>query len=251
MEIPEYNSETIPRIKNSAYWPYAKFLPVLSETAIRILEARGALEKGQDINGEDTLRIKINNKVYTIPRILTSKKSLSWLGFTKERVNELWETLLKVSSPMIIPSINDGGEWAFWVEIKLWIGDEIYAISKRSADKRDDAWNNTVLSRIGINDTARLQPLKIKGEKGLIYTFIQEQKPQDLLPLIQRYIYHRWHLLSELNKLILVGSSHSIEAGKNRDWLTNMGEQFETNPIDLDFLYGRSVTWGCTEWKTY
>lgn len=247
MEIPEYNPEITPRIKNTEYWPYAKFIPVLSETALRILEEKGALELGQDISGEEGMWIIINNTVYEIPRILTSKKTLSWLGFTKERVDELWNTLLKVSPPMITPSISDGGAWAFWLEIKLWIGDEMYAITKRFADKTDDSWNNKVLSRIGFNDSARLKPLKIKGEKGLIYSSIQEQKPQDLLPLVQRYVYHRWNMLTQMNKMILRHSSYS---SSGTDCLTKLAEQFEREPIDLDTMYGRKVTWGRVEWNT-
>lgn len=281
MEIPEYNPEITPRIRNEQYWPFAKFIPVLSDTALRILAERGALALGRDIDGEEGIWIKIDNRSYEIPRILTSKKTLSWLGFNKERINELWDTLNKVSPPIITPAVSDGGEWAFWCEIKLWIGDEMYAITKRSADKRDQSWNNEVLNRIGFGNWDRLKPVKIKGEKGLIYTFIQDQKPQDLLPLVQRYVYHRWNLLTQMNKMILhqssfagsgdggvgggssgVGGSGGGGGGSHGgsgdggsgdggiDCFIRMVEQFDTEPVDLDSIYGRNVNWTRTEWKT-
>lgn len=257
MEIPEYNPEIIRRIRNTEYWPFAKNIPVLSDTALRILAEQGALELGRDMDGEEVMWIRINNTSYEIPRILTSKKTLTWLGFTKERVDELWKTLIKVSPPVITPTESDGGEWAFWFEIKMWIGDEMYAITKRSADKRDDLWNDKILNRIGFNHSARLKPLKIKGDKGLIYTYIQEQKPQDLLPLVQRFIYHRWNMLAHMNKMILRHSSYGSSAGGGGsgggggiDCLIKMVEQFEMDPVDLDIMYGRTVTWGRTEWKT-
>lgn len=249
MEIPEHNPETIPRIKNTAYWPYAKYIPVLSEAAMKKLAEKGVLEVGKDNNGDDSLRIKIKDKGYVIPRVLTSKKALLFLGFTKEKVDELWNSLIKVNPPVITPSISDGGEWAFWFELKLWIGDEIYAITKRTADKRDDAWNNTVLGRVGLNDSARLHSLKIKGEKGQVTTFIQEQKPQDLLPLFQRYIYHRWNILAKLDKLVL--SDDNPDDIFESDWWSRLTEEFEKTPLDLDVLYGRRVTWEHIEWKCY
>lgn len=259
MEIPEYNPEVTPRIKNAEYWPFAKFIPVLSETALQILYEKGAVKLEKDLDGEEIMRIIINNKFYDLPRILTSKRTLSWLGFTKERVDELWESLVKVSPPMVTPSISDGGAWAFWQEIKLWIGDEMYAITERSTDKKDDVWNNKVLSRIGFDHGHRFKSLKIKGENGLMYTRIQDQKPQDLLPLVQRYVHHRWHMLVELNKMILPHSSsyfYSSAPGGIYDdglaWLAVEFEkgQFDVDPVDLDTMYNHKVTWRRVEWCT-
>lgn len=259
MEVPEYNPEVIPRIKNAEYWPFAKFIPVLSETALQILYKKGAVELGQGSDGEEVIWLIINNIAYEIPRILTSKRTLSWLGFTKERVDELWDSLVKVSPPMITPSISEGGAWAFWQEIKLWIGDEIYATTKRSTDKRDDVWNIKVLSRIGFDDSHRFRPLKIRGEKGLVYTHIEDQKPQDLLPLVQRYVYHRWNMLAQLNRIIIHHASatyySAFAGGITDDCLTTLAEEFErgrfaVDPIDLDILYGRKIAWRGVEWCT-
>lgn len=260
MEIPEYNFELIPRIRNTEYWPYARFIPVLSDVALEILKEKGVIELKQDKDGEEVMIILIKNKCYEIPKILTSKKSLYWLGFTKERVDKLWDSLVKVSPPCTTPSIIDGGAWAFWLEIKLWIGDEIYAITKKKSDKKDDLWNNKILNdRIGLNDLSRLKKLKILPRSKNadmysppIYTYIQEQKPQDLLPLVQRYIYYRWNLLSQLNKVVLYHSSSyfysSLEPSGKDDCLKFLLDQFEMNPIDLDFMYGRRVIWDRVEW---
>lgn len=255
MEIPEHNPELIPRIRNTEYWPYAKFIPVLSDTALQILKEKGAVELRKDSDEEETMRISAKNRFYEIPKILTSKKTLSWLGFTKERVDELWDTLIKVSPPVTTPSISDGGAWAFWHEIKLWIGDEMYAITKRTADKKDEEWNNKVLKRIGLNDSARHKSLKIlRREKYGIYTYIQGSKPQDLLPLVQRYIYYRWNILTQLNKIILHHSSSyfslSIELGGKDDCLKILSEQLEMDPIDLDIMYGHRITWDHVEWSS-
>lgn len=255
MEIPEYNPEIIiPRIKNSEYWPYAKFIPVLSETALEILREKGAIELRKDAGGEEIIRIMINNKSYDIPKILTSKGTLSWLGFTKERVDVLWDSLVKVSPPMITPSISDGGEWAFWQEIKLWIGDEMYAITKRSTDQRDDLWNKKVMDRIGFEDLHRSKRLKLMGENGqMVYTHIQDQKPQDLLALVQRYVYYRWNMLAQMNKMILLHSSSShcySSSGMHVDCITRLAVQFEMDPIDLDAMYGHRINWSRVERST-
>ncbi|MCJ1349884.1 hypothetical protein MMC31_008127 [Peltigera leucophlebia] len=245
MEIPEFNPVIIPRIKNQAYWPYAKFIPVLSERALSMLKEKFTVVTGEDNNGDAILRITINQKHYVIPRTLTSKRALTFLGFNKERVNDLWDTLINVRPPVVIPSIEDGAAFAFWCELKLWIGDEMYATTKLPETKRNDTWNNTVLSRIGLNDVARFQGLKIKGEDGQVYTYIQEQKPQDLLPLIQRYIFHRWALLAKMDEIIINTDVFDT------DWWVKLVQEFEQSPVDLDVLYGRKTTWERTEWKSY
>ena len=242
MEIPEDKPETTPRFKNTEYWPYAKFIPVLSKAALEILKEKTPIDIVKDNNEEESLRITINHRFHAIPRILTSKNAISFLGFTKERAEELWQTLVKASPPAFIPTIEDGGEFAFWMELKLAIGDDIYATSKRFADERDDPWNKAVFSRIGLTEAARLQPLKVTREQGQTYTYIQEQKPQDLLPLIQRYFFHRWNLLAKMDKMILTGHS----AGT--DWWKKLTEELEKITINLEVLYDRVLIWEPTEW---
>lgn len=254
MEIPEYNPELIPRIRNTEYWPYAKFIPVLSDAALQMLKEKGAIEIKQD-DGEEVIRIIVENGHYEIPKILTSKKTLSWLGFTQERVDLLWDTLVKASPPIITPSISDGGGWAFWHEIKLWLGDVIYATTKRTADTTDDEWNDKVLKRIGLSDYARLKSLRIRGrEDYTLYTYIHQAKPQDLIPIVQRYVYYRWNMLTQMNKMILYHSSCysylSIYGpdGSN-DCMKTLVKQLEMEPLDLDSMYGRRCTWIGVEWN--
>ena len=245
MEIPEYDDPAaIPRIRNTAYWPFAKYIPVLSEAAIKKLQDKGVLETGLDIHGEDTLKILINNKRHPIPRYLTSKQALLFLGLTKRRVDTLWEDLLKVTPPFVTPSIYEGGQHPFWMEIKLWLADEIDDNPKRSGTEKNDEISDKVLNKIGLDEGARLQSLMIEGANGPVLTSIQEQKPQDILPLVQRLIYHRWLLLAKMEKAIIHGDTNG------KDWWTRLSEEITKDPINLDELYGLHLTWRDTIWKS-
>lgn len=242
METPEENPEEIPRIKDSAYWPYAKFIPVLSNEAQSKLENIGALEKGLDIYGDDTLIVKIDGVRHFIPKFLTSKHALLFLGFTKPRADELWEVLLRVSPPVVIPVVGDA-EQAFWLNLKLWLADEFYIMPRRTGIERDDEYTKTVLDLLGLSEVARLQRLKIEGDNGPVFTSINEQEPKDILPLVQRYIYHRWNLLAHLNKSILADDL----GGKG--WWTRLKEEFTKDPVDLDVLYNLNILWRHTDLK--
>lgn len=244
MEIPEHNPEVTPRIKDSAYWPLEKYIPTLSSEALTMLKDKTAVETTEDDQGEDSLKIKINDKEHEIPKLLTSKKALSFIGFSKERIDEIWPFLLQVSPPVVIPSVADGPEWAFWFEIKLLIGDVDYATTKMTSTESDDAWNTKVLDRMGMSEEVRMRGLKIQGKESVMFTYLQEQKPQELIPLIQRYIYHRWCVLIKLDSEILAGNS------ERSDWLETLEEEFEQKPINLDVLYGRPVKWVGLLWDT-
>ena len=244
MEIPEYdNPEAIPRIRNTAYWPFAKYIPVLSEAAMKKLQDKGVLETGPDIYGEDTLKILIDNKHHPIPRYLTSKQALYFLGLNKPRVDTLWEDLLRVTPPFVTPSIYDGGQHPFWMEIKLWLADEIEANPKRFGTEKNDEITDKVLNQIGLDKGARLQFVIVGGANGLFLTSIQEQKPQDILPLVQRFIYHRWLLLAKMDKAIIHGDANG------KDWWTRLSEEITKNPINLDELYGLHLMWRDTNWN--
>lgn len=242
MEIPEEDPEELPRIKDSAYWPYAKFIPVLSNEAQSKLEMIDVLEKGLDVYGDDTLIVKIDGVRHFIPKFLTSKHALLFIGFTKARADELWEILVKVSPPVTLPIVGNA-EQAFWLHLKLWLVDEFHIMPRSKGSERDDEYTKTVLDLLGFSEVARLQRLVIEGEDGPILTTINEQKPQDIFPLVQRYIYHKWNLLAHLNKSILADKL----GGKG--WWTRLREEFTKDPVDLDVLYNLNLLWRHTEWK--
>lgn len=224
MEIPEYNPETIPRIKDSAYWPFDKRIPVLSEPAIKKLQDHGVLETGLDNYGEDSLIIVFNSTRHFIPKYLTSKPALYFLGLNKSRVDELWGDLLKVTPPIVIPSISDGGADPFFMEIKLWLADENY--------ERNDSVTDNVLNHIGLSEAARSQQLIIHRDGGPITTTIHEQKPKDIIPLVEKFISHKWFVLELMDEMIMSGDRHG------KDWWTRLVEELTQDPIDLDEMYG-------------
>ena len=77
------------------YWPYDK-IPVISETALKMLEKNFDYETGRDEFGRHSIKLIIFDNYIEVPKFLTSKGALAFLGFTHTRAEQLWEYLINV-----------------------------------------------------------------------------------------------------------------------------------------------------------
>lgn len=217
------------KVEPLKYWPHDKNIPVLSESSIAKLKEARILETGKDPWKEDFLNINIDGANLKIPKMLTSRAALLFLGFEVAQAEKLWKMLLNVSSPLVIPNVENGGQWAFWMEVKLWICDEIFEAPGHVQKDKEAFWTKKLLDRVGITQACREQNFKVIKDGKVVTTNLKNQKPQDVLYLVKKYIDHRWQILAKMESVIAQGD-HS-------EWWPRLRKETTKNPMDFQAVY--------------
>lgn len=217
------------RVEAFKYWPHDRNILVLSESTMNKLKEADILEIGKDPWEEDMLNINIDGVDLKIPKMLTSRAALLFLGFTLAQAEKLWKILLKVSSPPVIPNVENGGQWAFWMGVKLWMCDEIFEAPGLFQRDQEAFWTNQLLDHAGITELCRQQELKVIKDGQVVITNLQDQKPQDVLYLVKKYIDHRWQILAKMESVI----AHSDQY----EWWPRLSREVTKNPMDFQAVY--------------
>lgn len=216
-------------VEGLKYWPHDKNIPVLSESTMIKLKEANILEIVKDPWKEDTLNIKSGAMDLKVPKMLTSRAALLFLGFTIAQAEKLWSILLKVSSPPVIPNVENGGQWAFWMGVKLWMSDEIFDAPRVFQKDQETLWTHKLLDHAGITQLCRQQGLKLIRDGEIVITNLQDQKPQDVLHLVKKYIDHRWQILAQMESVIALGDQS--------EWLPRLIREATKNPMDFQDVY--------------
>lgn len=203
------------------YWPYDD-IPTISERVLAKLEEYNEYERDWDTFGERSLRLLILNKCILIPRFLTSKGALVFLGFNRTRVKQIWHNQIRLPEPMDEPDIENGGEHLFWTYIVQFLDDNIS--SAREYENNSTASSQDLLDRVGLTREVQRQELRITDADGLtILTSLQAQLPKDAVPLAKQYIKHRWAMLVGLEDII----------DKRVDFREDIVAKFTRHPIEI------------------
>lgn len=203
------------------YWPYDK-IPVISETALEMLEKNTDYETGRDGFGGHSIKLIIFDKCIEVPKFLTSKGALAFLGFTHTRAEQLWTYLINVPPSMDGPDIEDGGEYYFWKGTVEFLDVKISLAKEPAINRGRDS--KALLDDVGLTNKVQLQELRITSDYDeSILTCLQAQMPEDALPLAKQYIQHRWEILVGLEDIIT----------KRVDWREDTVKKFTQHPIDL------------------
>lgn len=218
-----------------ACWPEEKKIPVLSKFVVDILLKKDNIEIGEEGGkipfngyGEDILRLKHNKNFYEIPKILTSKGTLHFLGFRPSDVEVLWQYIINRRSPSNEP-IAPFRAYRFWIGVNEYLNIKFRTLFERNKYIQVMSTKH-MLDTIGLRNDVQIQTLKITYEgRGPFYISLQNQNPRSVLEWVKRYIHHRWSMLADLETLI------SSRPGDG--WLLDIVREFNEKPLDSNTAY--------------
>lgn len=222
-------NKQIQLVEGLKYWPHDRNIPVLSESNLAKLREANVLEIMKDPFGEDMLHIKQGVVDFRLPKMLTSRAALLFMGFTEPQAEKLWKILIKVSSPPVVPNVENGGQWAFWMGVRLWMDDEIFEARTLFRGEEEVYRTYKILDHVGVTQRCRQQAFKVIRDGKEVLTNLQEQKPQDVLYLVKKYIDHRWQMLAKVESLIAL-ENKSV-------WWPRLVKEVTKSPIDFQDVY--------------
>lgn len=183
------------------YWP-CDDINILSERVLTQLAEYNEYERAWDNFGERSLTLIILGRCIHLPRFLTSKAALAYLGFTRTRVEELWQGQIRVPESMDGPNIECGGEYYFWAFIIQFLDDKISS-ARENAENGVIRSSKDLLDDMGLTRNVQRQELRVtSGDDQTIVTSLRAQMPKDALPLAKQYIIQRWAMPLGLNDTI-------------------------------------------------
>lgn len=209
--------------KEFKYWP-KDVISVISESVLPMLNKNDYHEDGQDFN--NLIRLTILGKCITIPKYLTSEKTLIFLGFTQSRAKILWQHLTNVPKDMNGPNIENGSGFYFWRDLMKILEVQI-ANTMENENDHNRKYTRKVLDNIGLTNEAQFQDIKLKTDGGEAIVTLRYQIPKNTIIIAKQYIKYRWEMLIQLNDIIT----------KKGDWKKEIVMKFTQDPIDLTTLY--------------
>lgn len=213
------------------YWP-CDLVPVFSKPVLATLRKDDDCKKGQDIFGMRSIVLAISfDKLIEIPKIITSRNALVFLGFTPTRAQEIWRYIIMVPESLDGPDIERGGAFYFWKDLTEFVDTKIIAARKHADYMHGRAYSKKLLDDIGLTNEVQMQQgLRIKtddnnnGESNL--TCLQAQMPENAVALAKQYIRYRWDLLLGLGDIIAKGGN----------WKEGIVAKITQDPIDFTAL---------------
>lgn len=221
----------MPKVEGSYYWPHQN-IPILSPGTLTLLENANSIETKQDNSGEEYYILKINEISYEIPKFLTSKRALIFLGFTTTKIEEIWNYINDPSFPPWKPDITDGREYWFWERFKIWLDDEIDKTNEQILSNRDKSCSKFLLDSIGLTDDTQLKSLQTTetGSKPVFIT-LRDRDLSDIFDWVRHYLERKWSMLQLIECAIVKSPQHGNE------WLFEIAKEFNENPIDKSPAY--------------
>lgn len=206
------------------YWP-EDLIPVISKPVLAVLTKDEYYMTGQTNFVEYSMILKLSHKEIKIPKYLTSKEALAFLGLNPSRVKELWQDLNSNPELLNRSNIESGKGFYVWKIIIKFL--EKKSNITEHANYYDRAYSKKVLDDIGLTNEAQLRDLKIKTGYGEAILNLQAQIPKDAIFLAKQYIKHRWEMLAQLEFVI----------AKRKNWREDVLMRFIQQPFDLTTFY--------------
>lgn len=214
-------------------WPMEKKIPVLSELIFNLLLEKDIIETGEeggkqpfDRYGDEIFRLKHLNDFYELPKAITSKGTLLFLGFKPDNIEVLWQYIHSRVPKRNEPVSPHGGFWKGineYLDIKCkQLFDQNRLVTVMTTKQ--------MLDNIGLRTNVQIQTLQIKNEeKEILYLSLQNQSPIAAISWARRYINRRWKILADLENY--------INSKPGNGWVMDLVREFRDKPVDSDFPY--------------
>lgn len=232
----------MPRVDNpEPVWPAVQDIHILSTENFDTLSRNDLIEGGRrDYFGPDYNLLKVNGGVFVIPKILTSRYTLSCMGFTNEVVEEIWAYVNNPRSATCTKDYslppNRGSE--FWGRIEKWLDDRILHITNTPHLNPHDS-SPELLDRLGLrNDTQNqyhklnLPPIMFGCYGGFRKFTLAQIIDLDVLPWAKKVLTRRWNAMETLEFCIFRGGNEINKLG----W-ADLVNELTQRPIDSDLAY--------------
>lgn len=182
-------------------------ISVLSNHAESLLTSKGVLEfVSSDRHYDPAWTLTINSKEHLIPRWLTSRGTLHFVGFTNSKVTEIWNYMKENAPPTkdIYPFASAIDE--FWDAVITWY-DHIVAHMIRHEKNIPESRRSPelILNFLGIRNEVQGLPMRLNTAAQEIDDVFQLNRIHtDIVPVwTKRYITRRWNVLKKINGLVL------------------------------------------------
>ena len=213
-------------------------ISVLSNNAESLLTSKHVLELvSSDRYYDLAWTITINSKEHLIPRWLTSRGTLDFVGFTEVAVGEIWNYIKENALPM-----KDSYPFAsaideFWDAVIKWYDHNVAHMirhEKKIVDKRPEL----MLNFLGIKNEVQKLPMRLSTPNPETDdTFQLNRIHTDIVPVwTKRYITRRWNVLKKMNGLVLAQDEGWWEKiAREMDWMTPLDsmEAYTTTNVYL------------------
>lgn len=217
-DISDTDQATLEYLIEEGICPRFNYIALLSEEAADILD--NVLEADVNQWGDDALQLTINEQSFEIPRNLTSRGTLDFLGFTDTQVEALW-TFLKEVDPRASPlaPINE-----FGTRMIEYVDDITKSMNLRNEEGQLKS-SGELLNALGLTNDVQSRPVELTSQPGLggPGQTLQEIRPDRVLALAKRYIVRRWEFLREMDSLIL---------SQQEGWWEKIVKGFTQSPIE-------------------
>lgn len=187
------------------FWPRNKDVAILSETTLDMLQLRNVIEIEDERRRvllncyeEDVLKLIINKNKYEIPKYITSRGTLAFLGFTKSKVKVLWQYLNSLNLPLD-EAIASYEAYLFWEGVKAWLDLECNKLAIQYKNN-DIIGTKQFLDGIGLTTDVQHQRLKVTYEgKKSEFIYLDKQDMPWVIQWVKRYIKRRWSILINMD----------------------------------------------------
>lgn len=192
-------------------------ISVLSNEADMLLTSKGLLEFVRwDWHLDPAHHLTINSKQHLIPRYLTSRGTLDFVGFNRDTTTEIWNYIKECALPMQdLPPYTSAID-EFWAAVIRWFDDRVSQIIRHEKEiPLPERTPELILDTLGIRDQVQglsmrlTTPAQAKDDevgcsKAQVQTFQLNRIHTDIVPVwTKRYITRRWNILKKMNDLVL------------------------------------------------
>lgn len=218
-----------------ACWPVEKKIPVLSELIFDLLLKKDIIETGEEGGklpfnsfGDEIFRLKHNNDLYEIPKVITSKGALLFLGFKTNDIEVLWHYILNRVPPRNEP-VSPYRAYGFWRGINEYLDIKCKYLFDQNRDVTI-MQTKQMLDIIGLRTNVQIQTLQITNDrKEILYLSLQNQNPRSVVSWARRYIQRRWRVLADLENY--------ITSKPGDGWVLDLVKEIKDKPVDSDAPY--------------
>lgn len=190
--------EVLAQLNKEGHCPGFNYIYLFSLEAMGIL--KNTIEVDVNLWGEDALRLTILGQSYSIPEVLTCRRSLEFSGFNPSQVEELWD-FLKELDPRASPLAPID---KFKNRIIEYLNKKIGTIHLRDEEGKLKS-STGLFDALGLTyDTkSHLEELISAPRPGGAAQRLRETHPDYVLALAKEYILHRFWFLQEMNSLVV------------------------------------------------
>lgn len=203
-------------------------ISVLSNDAESLLTTKGVLEfVSSDRHYDPVWALTINSKEHLIPRWLTSRGALDFVGFTDSKVTEIWTYMKENAPPTQDTYPFESAIDEFWNAVLTWYDHNVAHMIRHEKDiPVSRRTPQLILNFLGIRKEVQDRPMRLStAAKEIDDVFQLNRIHTHIVPVwTKRYITRRWNVLKKMNGLVL-----AQEAG----WWEKIAREMDSmTPLD-------------------